>query len=198
MMFIVSTISDVCMICKSLCHLHIFDEKLDYVLWHLIEAVCKEWKVLVQDPIPVVHHNEEELESSVFHVQQQFQFDSLNMIETKMSPNPNTLWRRCSKISWSVESDAADSSFSTSTEILPSSIAESRSFVTFKGAVSVLWCGRYADWKSLNSLLQFMCCNIWESTTISSNIDMKERLETGLNFFRSSLSSDVFFKPFLV
>ena len=40
-------------------------------------------KVLVQELIPVVHHNEEKLGSSVFHEQQQFVFDSLNMIETK-------------------------------------------------------------------------------------------------------------------
>ena len=29
----------VCTICTSVCHLHTFDEKLDNVLWHLIEAV---------------------------------------------------------------------------------------------------------------------------------------------------------------
>ena len=47
--------------------------------------MCKELKVLVQELIPVVHYNEEKLESSVFHVQQQFVFDSLNMIETKIA-----------------------------------------------------------------------------------------------------------------
>ena len=68
----------VCTICRSVFHLHTYDEKLDNVVLHLIEAVCKEL-------IPVVHHNEEKLGSSVFHEQQQFVFDSLNMIETKIA-----------------------------------------------------------------------------------------------------------------
>ena len=33
----------------------------------------------------MVHHKEEKLESSVFHEQQQFVFDSLNTIETKIA-----------------------------------------------------------------------------------------------------------------
>ena len=33
----------------------------------------------------MVHHNEEKLDSSVFHVQQQFVFASLNMIEIKIA-----------------------------------------------------------------------------------------------------------------
>ena len=59
----------VCTICRSVSHLHIFDEKLDHVVYHLTEAVCKEEKVLVQELIFVVHHNEEKLESSVFQTQ---------------------------------------------------------------------------------------------------------------------------------
>ena len=35
--------------------------------------------------MPVVRHNEEKLRSSVFHEQQQFVFDSINMIETKLA-----------------------------------------------------------------------------------------------------------------
>ena len=42
------------------------------------------------------------------------------------------------KISWSMVSNAADRPRSTSTEIVPSSIAESRSFVPYNRAVSVL------------------------------------------------------------
>ena len=34
----------VCTNCRSVCHLHIFDEKLDNVVLHLIEAVCKNKK----------------------------------------------------------------------------------------------------------------------------------------------------------
>ena len=40
---------------------------------------------MVKELIPVVHHDEEELEWSVFHVQLQFVFDSLNTIETKIA-----------------------------------------------------------------------------------------------------------------
>ena len=38
-----------------------------------------------------------------------------------------------------------------------------------------------------------MYCNISDSTTFSSTFDIKERLEIGLKFSRSSESSDVFF-----
>ena len=40
---------------------------------------------MVQELIPVVHHNEENLGLSVFHEPQQCVFNSLNMIETKIA-----------------------------------------------------------------------------------------------------------------
>ena len=51
-----------------------------------------------EELIPEVHHNEEKLESSVFHVQQWFVFNSLNMIETKIA--------QCFQIQTDYEDDA--------------------------------------------------------------------------------------------
>ena len=95
---------------------------------------------MVQELIPVVHHNKEELESSVFHVQQLFAFNSLNMIETKIA--------QCLQIQTHYEDNVVkfhgqkyqmlQIDPEAQAEILPSSIAESRSFATFKRAASVL------------------------------------------------------------
>ena len=122
--------------------------------------------------LPGIHHDEEKLESSItciITISVLFFKYNWNQDST-VSPNPNS-W----KISWSMVSNAADRSRSTSTEILPSSIAVCRSFVTFK-VVTVPWYGRYADWKLLSSLLLFTCCNIWDSTTFSSSFEIKERV----------------------
>ncbi len=54
---------------------------------------------------------------------------------------------------WSIVSKAALRSNKTSTEISLLSDAVRRSFVTFTGAVSVLWYNLNPDWKSSNKLL---------------------------------------------
>jgi len=83
--------------------------------------------------------------------------------DSTVSPNPNTLWRRCSKISWSIVSNAADRSRSTSTEILSSSIAECKSFVTFKRAVSVLWCTEEQIWRWLWDGMLSISTMVWST-----------------------------------
>ena len=63
--------------------------------------------------------------------------------------NQRTAERRCTRIVWSIVSNAEETSSKASTDMLPLLRERNRSLTTFRRAVSVLWHGRYADWQVL-------------------------------------------------
>ena len=105
-------------------------------------------------------------------------YDSNHLRATPLIPNDwfdrfNNFW-------WSMVSNAA--LISSSTKMTPPSLSTvwSRSFCTWRSAVSVLWSCLVANWNISYKLLVFKCSTNWTQTTRFTSIEMKDRLNTGL------------------
>lgn len=76
----------------------------------------------------------------------------------------------------------------------PLSALTKRSFVTFKRAVSVLCIALKPDWNFSKMVLKFIKVISWFETIFSKTFDKNGSLEIGLKLFKTSGSSDTFFK----
>jgi len=110
---------------------------------------------------------------------------------------PTQCSRREMRIEWSIVSNAALKSNSTSTADLPESRVSKISFRTLTSAVSVEWFFLNPDWNISKILFLSKKLCSWVKTIFSKIFDIKERFETGRKFVNTDKSKLVFFKKWV-
>ena len=102
----------------------------------------------------------------------------------------NIFSNRSSRIQWWTVSNATDRSIRHKAMTCP----ESMVMLMFRSAVSVLWWRRYADWVRGMVSMASRWATIRPWTTFSRIFDKNDRFDTCLKFFKSLISSPVFFR----
>ena len=106
---------------------------------------------------------------------------------------PNVVSSLCNNMGWSSVSNAALRSSKASTETSLSSAFLRRPSTMLSRAVSVLWFFLYADCLISSRSFSDRCFCSCVKTTLSRILEMKDRFDTGRNFFKSFGSSPGFF-----